>query len=121
MLKSSLCDYSDLCILVSGTMTVAPQGGDNPNNFDKIVVFKNFAPFSGCISEINNAQIDNAKDIDVVLPMCNFIEYSRKLFNNIRKFMARYYSDQTSLNNINAVANKLIIIINCLILKKYNW
>ena len=35
--------------------------------------------------------------------------------------MARYYSDQTSLNNINAVANKLIIIINCLILKKYNW
>ena len=76
MLKSSLCDYSDLCILVSGTMTVAPQGGDNPNNVDKIVVFKNFAPFTDCICEINNAQIDNATDIEVVLPMCNFIEYS---------------------------------------------
>ena len=76
MLKSSLCDYSDLYILVSGTVTVAPQGGDNPNNVDKIVLFKNFAPFTDCISEINNAQIDNAKDIVEVLPMCNFIEYS---------------------------------------------
>ena len=54
MLKSSLCDYSDACILVSGTITVAPQIRDNRNNVDKKVVFKNCAPFTDCISEINN-------------------------------------------------------------------
>ena len=38
--------------------------------------FKNCAPFTNCISEINNTQIDNAKDIDIVMPMYNLIEYS---------------------------------------------
>ena len=40
------------------------------------MVFKNCAPFINCISEINNTQIDNAKDIDIVMPMYNLIEYS---------------------------------------------
>ena len=39
-------------------------------------VFKNCAPFTNCISEINNTQVDNAKDIDIVMPMYNLIEYS---------------------------------------------
>ena len=39
-------------------------------------VFKNCALFSDCISEINNTQIDNAKYIDVVMPMYNLIEYN---------------------------------------------
>ena len=43
---------------------------------DKGVVFKNCAPFTNCISEINNTQVDNAKDIDIVMPMYNLIEYS---------------------------------------------
>ena len=43
---------------------------------DKGVAFKNCAPFINCISEINNTQIDNAKDIDIVMPMYNLIEYS---------------------------------------------
>ena len=55
---------------------VAPQAGENPNNADKVIVFKNFAPFTGCISEINNTQIDNARDMDAVMPMYNLIEYS---------------------------------------------
>ena len=76
MLKSSLCDYSDAYMLVMGTITVAAQAGNNPNNGDKEVVFKNFAPFTDCISEINNTQTDNAKDIDIVIPMYNLIEYS---------------------------------------------
>ena len=37
---------------------------------------KNCAPFINCISEINNTQVDNAKDIDIVMPMYNLIEYS---------------------------------------------
>ena len=74
MLKSSLCDYSDAYILVKGTISIAPEAGDNPNNGDKEVVFKNCVPFIDCISEINNTQIDNAKDIDVVMPTYNLIK-----------------------------------------------
>ena len=78
MLKSSLCDYSDAYILVKGTITVnntAAQGA-GANNINKKVIFKNCAPFTNCISEVNNTQIDNAKDIDIVMPMYNLIEYS---------------------------------------------
>ena len=39
-------------------------------------MFKNCAPFTNCISEINNTQIDKAKDIDIVMPMYNLSEYS---------------------------------------------
>ena len=76
MPKSSLCDYSDSYILISGTKTVASQAVDNPNNVDEKVAFKNCARFTDCISEINNAQIDNAKEIDVLMPMYNLIECS---------------------------------------------
>ena len=75
MLKSGWCHYSDAYILVNGTITVAPQAGDNPNNNDKAVVFKICASFIYCINEINNTEIDNAKDIDVAMPTYNLIEY----------------------------------------------
>ena len=78
MLKSSLCDYSDAYILVKGTISVnntAAQGAD-ANNTNKKVILKNCGPFTNCISEINNMQIGNAKDIDIVMPMYNLIEYS---------------------------------------------
>ena len=73
MLRSNLCDYSDAYMLVSGTTTVAAlAAGGGKNNIQ--LVFKNCAPFTNCISEIHNTQIDNAKDIDVVIPMYNLIE-----------------------------------------------
>ena len=43
---------------------------------DKGVTFKNCAPFTKCISRINNADIDNAHHIDIVMPMYNLIEYT---------------------------------------------
>ena len=46
------------------------------NDLNKTVIFKNCAPFTDCISKINNAQVDNAKDIDIVMLMYNLIEYS---------------------------------------------
>ena len=80
MLKSSLCDYSDAYILVKGKITIAGTGNDaaarQADERNKGVIFKNCAPFINCISEINNTQIDNAKDIDIVMPMYNLIEYS---------------------------------------------
>ena len=80
MLKSSLCDYSDTYILVKGTIAITGAGADaaarQADARDKGVAFKNCAPFINCISEINNTQVDNAKDIDIVMPMYNLIEYS---------------------------------------------
>ena len=73
MLRSSLCDYSDAYILVKGNITVNNTAANNTN---KKVIFKNCAPFTDCISKINNTQVANAKDIDVVMRMYNLIECS---------------------------------------------
>ena len=77
MLKSNLCDYSNAYIVVKGIKTVPNTGAAAaPNNRIKKVVFENCALFTYCISKINNTQIDNVKDIDVVMDMCNLTEYS---------------------------------------------
>ena len=89
MLKSSLCDFSDAYILATGTITVnntAAADADG-NNTNKKVIFKNCAPFINCIREINNTQVENAEDIDIVMPMYNLIEY-RDNCSNIWKFVA---------------------------------
>ena len=80
MLRSSLCDYSDAYILVKGNITVNNTAADGAaaNNTNKKVIFKNCAPFTSCISKINNTQIDNAEYIDIVMPMYNLIEYIEK-------------------------------------------
>ena len=82
-------NYSDAYILVSGTVTIIGEGADDAakrvDEREKLVIFKNWAPFTDCISEINNTQIDNAKDIDAVIPMYNLIEYS----NNYSKTSAK--------------------------------
>ena len=77
MLRSSLCDYSDAYILAKGNISVnnTAAAGAAANNTNK-VVFKNCSLFTDCISKINNTQVDNAKDIDVVMPMYNLIEYT---------------------------------------------
>ena len=80
MLKSSLCDYSDAYILVKGKIIITARGADaaarQADERDKGGAFKNSAPFTNSISKINNTQVDNAKDIDVAIPMYNLITYS---------------------------------------------
>ena len=78
MLKSSLCDYGDAYILVTGTISVNNTAAADPdaNNTNKKVIFKNCAPFTNCLSEINNTQVGNAKDMDVIMPLYNVPEYS---------------------------------------------
>ena len=100
MLKSSLCDYSDAYILVKRTISVTNTAA--ANNINKKVIFKNCAPFTNCISEINNVQIGNAKDIDIVMPMYNLIEYS----DNYGKTTGRlwqYCKDIPTWNDNNAI------------------
>ena len=71
MLIFNLCDYSDAYIFVKGTIAVNNKAaaGTDANTSNKKVIFKNCAPFINCISEINNTQINNAKNIDFVIPM----------------------------------------------------
>ena len=80
MLRSSLCDYADAYILVKGTITITGAGDDaaarRADERNKSLIFKNCASFTKCISKINNTEIDNAQDIDIVMPMYNLIEYS---------------------------------------------
>ena len=97
MLKSSLRDYSDAYILVKGTITKTRAGDDaaarQANERGKGVVFKNCAPFTNCISEINNTQVDNAKVIDIVMPMYNLIEYSDNYAKTSERLW-QYYRDE---------------------------
>ena len=69
-LESSLCDYSDAYILVTGNINVT--GGDNNTK----VAFKNCAPFTKCITEINKTFVDDGEHINITMPMYNLIEYS---------------------------------------------
>ena len=66
MLKSSLCNYSDAYMLVKGYITVANTAAADADA-NKNVIFKNYAPFTNCITKISNSQVDNVKDLDSVI------------------------------------------------------
>ena len=77
MLRSDLCDYSDAYVWVKGKITV-----NNPNhnaNFNKELTLKNNAPFISCISKINGELVENAEDLDIVIPMYNTVKIMKKL------------------------------------------
>ena len=81
MLQSDLCDYRDTYTVVEGTITV--EGAENADKYNRNLVLRNNAPFIFCISKINNTLIDNAEDLDVVMPLYNL----QKLLKNIWFFM----------------------------------
>ena len=76
MIRSYICDYSDARILVKGTITGQNMAaaGVGINNTTKKVIIRNCTPFTNCITEINNTQVDKAQDIDIVIHMYNTIE-----------------------------------------------
>ena len=80
MLKSRLSDYSDAYILVKGGITISGAGDDaaarQADEKSRGVILKDCSTFIICKSEIDNTEIDNAKDIDIVMPMYNLIEHS---------------------------------------------
>ena len=90
MLRSYLCDYNDAYIVVTGKITVT-----NPNNaaYDKKLALKNNAPFFSCISKINGTLIDNAEDLDIVMPMYNFLEYSKN-YRKTSGSLWNYYREE---------------------------
>ena len=75
MVRSSLCDYSDAYILAKGNIAannIAVADADASNTGKKLK-FKNCAPFTDCTSKINNTQVDDGKDIDIVMPIYNLL------------------------------------------------
>ena len=101
MLRSSLCDYVDAYILVKGTITITGEGDDDAakqlDERNKGVIFKSCAPFTKCISRINNTDIDTAQDIDIVLPMYNLIKYSDN-YARTSGSLRQYFKDDPNDN-----------------------
>ena len=100
MLMSILCYYSDAYILVKGHISVnnTAAEGAAANNTNKKVIFKNCAPFTNCISKINNTQIDNAEYIDIVMLMYNLIEYSDN-YSKTSGSLWQYCKEIPAVNN----------------------
>ena len=101
MLRSNLCDYADAYILVNGRITITGAGDDDAarraDEKDKGLISKNCAPFTKCISRINNTDIDNAQDIDIVMSMYNLIEYSYN-YSKTSGSLWQYYKDEPNDN-----------------------
>ena len=100
MLRSDLCDYSDAYIVVKGKIIVI-----NPENdaYDRQLAFKNNAPFTSCILKTNNILIDNAKDLDIVVPIYNLLQHSKN-YRKTTGSLWNYYRDEPNngaVGNIN--------------------
>ena len=116
MLRSDLCDYFNAYIVVKETITIVRPNGAKRN---KEITFKNNALFINCISKINGVKIDNAEDLDVVMPMYNLREYSKN-YKKTRGCLWNYYrdepsnplsSDSKSLNIKQVLQEKLIMLV----------
>ena len=97
-LESSLCDYSDAYVLVTGNIAVV-----GANNNTK-VAFKSCAPFRKCRTEINETFIDEAEHINIAMPMCNLIEYSDN-YSDTSGSLWKFKRDEFNVNDINTVLN----------------
>ena len=86
MLRSDLCDYADSYILFNGKITVA--GNQPRDRQNRPLIVKNNAPFFSCITRINNELIEDADDLDKVMPMYNLLEYCK----NYRKTIGSLYN-----------------------------
>ena len=101
MLRSNLCDYSDAYILVKGTITVngVVNGAENYiARRNRPLILKNNAPFVSCITRINGELIEDADDLDIVMPMYNLLEYSKNYRKTIGS-LYNYYRDELSDDN----------------------
>ena len=92
VIKSNLCDYSDAYILVTGDITT--RGGDA----NTTVAFKICAPFTKCVTHINDEHVDNADNLDIAMPMYNLIEY-RDNYADTSGSVWHFKRDEQSMND----------------------
>ena len=94
MLRLDLCDFSEAYIVVKGTITLTKTDGRSFIDIrNRSLAFKNNAPFTNCISKINNVLIENAEDVDVVMPVYNLIEYI-KSYRKTTNSLWNFYRDE---------------------------
>ena len=96
VIKSNLCDYSDAYILVTGDIT-ATNGNANTK-----AAFKNCAPYTKCVTHINDEHVHNADNLDIVMPMYNLIEYSDN-YSDTSGSLWHFKRDEQNMNNGNPV------------------
>ena len=103
MIRSSWCDYCDAYILVKGTITVpnTVAVGAVVNNTNKKAIFKNCAPFTSRITEINNTEVHYAEDIDIVIHMHNLIEHSDAYLKTSGSLWQNYRDEPSMDTNSN--------------------
>ena len=109
MLRSNLCDYSDAYILVKGAITVtAPGVNNNADNIrdkrNRPLILKNNAPFVSCITRINGELIEDADDLDILMPIYNLLEYSKNYRKTIGS-LYNYYRDELTNDDNDNFAN----------------
>ena len=92
MLRLDLYDYSNEYIIVKGDIAVTAPDNAKRN---KVVTFKNNASFINCISKVHRIQIDNAEDLDVVMPMYNLLKYSKN-YKKTTRSLQNYYRHEPS-------------------------
>ena len=110
MLMSDLCDYADVYILVNGTITVA--GNQPRDRQNRPLILKNNAPFVLCITRINNELIEDADDLDIVMPMYNLLECSKN-YRKTTGSLYSYYRDELNDDaNLNNFANNNVVSSN---------
>ena len=100
VIKSNLCDYSNVYIFVIGNKTAT--GGDANTK----VAFKNCAPFTKCITHINDEHVDDAENLDITMPMYNLTEYSDDYSDTSESLwqFKRYESPVTNAGNPDIVS-----------------
>ena len=113
MLRSNLCDYADAYILVSGTITVEADhigAGVNENRDikNRPLILKYNAPFISYITKINNELIEDAEDLDIVMPMYNLLEYSKNYRKTIGS-LYNYYRDELTNDGDDNFANRNVV------------
>ena len=86
----------------------------------KKLVFKNNAPFINCISKINGVKIDNAEDLDVVMPMYNLLEYSKN-YKKTTDSLWNYYRDEPNSSIDDNNITHSILNSDLLIIKQILW
>ena len=105
MLRSDLYDYSDAYIVVKGDIILTKAMKRRPIDIrNRFLAFKKSAPFTNCISKINNVLVENTEDLDIVTPMYNLLEYSKN-YRKTTRSLWNYYRDEPNnllLNNYNA-------------------
>ena len=107
MLRSNLCNYSDAYILVNVTITVA--GNNLRDRQNRPLILKNDAPFISCITRINGELIEDADDLNIVMPMYNLLQYTKNYRKTIGS-LYNYYRDELTDDADNNQFNNIKIV-----------